>query len=214
MYKFGIEIIYRSGKEGIQGNNMRSITRNTILLSAVVLISAYMAAAVFAQPPGMGMEKDRGFARSFVEPIFMGHGFAFEENNVDNYHILDVTAQKTKDASPGFIRSLLWNKKSHEEIRNEISNEQISTSAKGHIRFAGQEYALNITSYDNKSLAGDVLTLPPRGANRTSFTPTTVGNISLSTSIYEGDLLSTGNMTMNGTDYKVMLTSPMALKRW
>lgn len=190
---------------------MRSITRNTILLSAIVLISAYMVAAVFAQQPGMGLEKDRGFARSFVEPIFMGHGFAFEG---DKYHILDVTAQRTKDASPGFIRSLLWNKKSHEEIKNEIIGAQISTSTRGHLRFAGKEYALNITSYDNKSLAGDILTLPQRGADRTSFTTSTVGNISLTISIYEGDLLSNGTLNINSTEYKVLLTSPMALKRW
>jgi len=188
---------------------MRSITRNTILVSALVLICAYTAATVLAQPPGIGME--RGHAKSFVEPIFMGHGFALVG---DNYHILDVTAQKTKDASPGFIRSLLWKNKSHEEIKTEISNEQLSTSTKGHLRFAGQEYALNITSYDNKSITGDVLTLSPRGANRTSFTPTPVGNISLSISNYEGDLLSTGILKMNGTEYKVLLTSPMALKRW
>lgn len=193
---------------------MKSITRNTILLSALVLICAYTAATVFAQPPGMGMEKERGPARSFVQPIFMGHGFAFEGDNVDNYHILDVTAQKTKDASPDFIRSLLWNKNKHEEIKNRINDEQISTSTRGHLRFAGQEYALNITSYDNKSLAGDVLTLPQRGADRTSFTPSTVGNISLSISIYEGDILSNGTLTMNTTEYKVLLTSPIELKRW
>jgi hypothetical protein len=190
---------------------MRLITRNSILISAVVLICAYTAAIVIAQPPGMGMEKGKGQARSFVEPIFMGHGFAFEG---ENYHILDVSAQKTKDASPGFIRNLLRNKKTHEEIRNEINNEQISNSTKGHLRFAGQEYALNITGYDNKSLAGDILTLPQRGADRTSFTPSTVGNISLSISIYEGDILSNGTLTINNKEYKVLLTSPMALKRW
>jgi hypothetical protein len=190
---------------------MRLITRNSILISAVVLICAYTAAIVFAQQPGMGMDKERGHARSFVEPIFMGHGFAFVD---DKYHILDVSAQKTKDASPGFIRSLLWNNKSHEEIRNQISGEQISNSTKGHLRFAGQEYALNITSYDNKSLAGDILTLPQRGADRTNFTTTTVGNISLSITSYEGDLLSNGTLTLNNTEYKVLLTSPMALKRW
>ena len=190
---------------------MRLITRNSILISAVVLICAYTAATVFAQSSGMGMDKERGHARSFVEPIFMGHGFAFVG---ENYHILDVSAQKTKDASPGFIRSLLGNKKNHEEIRNEISGEQLSTSTKGHLRFAGQEYALNITSYDNKSLAGDILTLPQRGADRTSFNPSTVGNISLSISSYEGDLLSNGTMTLNNTEYKVLLTSPMVLKRW
>jgi hypothetical protein len=189
---------------------MKLITNNTILLSAVLLICAVTAVIVIAQPQGMGMEKERGHARSFVEPLFMGHGFAFDG---DNYHILDVTAQKTKEASPGFIRSLLWNKKSHEEIKNEISDQQISTSIRGHLRFAGKEYALNITGYDNRSLAGDVLTLSPRGSDPASFTPTRVGNISLSISNYEGDLLSTGNLKMNGTDYRVLLTSPMALKR-
>jgi len=193
---------------------MRSITRNTILLSAVVLISAYMSAAVFAQLPGMDMEKDRGHARYFVEPIFMGHGFAFDGDNVSNYHILDVTAQKTKDASPGFIRSLLWKNKSHEAIRTKINDEQMSTITRGHLRFAGKEYALNITNYDNKSLTGDILTLPQHGANRTSFIPTIVGNVSLTISNYEGDLLSNGTLKMNGTEYKVLLTSPMALKRW
>lgn len=190
---------------------MRSKTRNIFLLSALVLICAYTAVTVFAQPPGIGMEKEIGRIRSFVQPIFMGHGFAFVE---DEYHILDVTAQKTKDTSPGFIRSLIGNKKTHEEIRNQIGDDQISTSTRGHLRFAGQVYALNISSYDNKSLAGDILTLPPRGANRTSFTPTTVGNISLSISNYEGDILSTGTLKMNDTEYKVLLTSPMATKRW
>ena len=193
---------------------MRLITKNTMLLSSVILICAFTAVTavvVIAQPPGMGMDKDKGHVRYFVEPIFMGHGFALVG---DNYHILDVTAQKTKDTSPGFIRSLLWNNKSHDEIRTEISNEQILTSTKGHMRFAGQEYALNITSYDNKSLAGDILTLPQRGADRTSFTSSTVGNISLTISNYEGDLLSNGTLNINSTEYKVLLTSPMALKRW
>jgi len=190
---------------------MKLITKNTILLTTVVLMCAIAAVIVIAQPPGMGKERYIGHAKTFIEPIFMGHGFAFEG---DNYHILDVTAHQSKDASPGFIQSLLWKNKSHEDIRNEMTNENISTSAKGNIRFAGQEYTLNITSYDNKSLTGDILTQPQRGANRTSFSPTIVGNISLSLSSYEGDLLSNGTLKMNGTDYKVLLTSPMALKRW
>jgi|SRR5665811_396134 len=190
---------------------MKLITKKTILLTAVVLICAVAAVIVIAPPPGMGKEKYIGHAKTFIEPIFMGHGFAFEG---DNYHILDVSAHNSKDASPGFIQSFLWKNKSHEEIRNEMTNENISTSAKGNIRFAGQEYALNITSYDNKSLTGDILTQPQRGENRTGFTPTTVGNISLSLSTYEGDLISNGTLKMNGTEYKVLLTSPMALKRW
>jgi hypothetical protein len=188
---------------------MRLITRKTIVISAVVLICAYASAIVIAQSPGSGV--DKGHARSFVEPIFIGHGFAFVG---EDYHILDVTAQKTKDASPGFIRSLLGINKNHEEIKNEISNGLISNSSRGHMRFAGQEYALNITSYDTKSLAGDVFTLPPRGEDHTSFTPILVGNISLSISNYEGDIISNGSLNINSTEYNVLLTSPMALKRW
>jgi hypothetical protein len=188
---------------------MKLITKKTILLTTAVLMCAVAAVIVIAQSPGMGKEKYIGHEKTFIEPIFMGHGFAFQG---DNHHILDVTAHQSKDTSPGFIQSLLWKNKSHEEIRNEITN--ISTSAKGNIRFAGQEYALNITSYDNKSLAGDILTLSPRGADRTNFTPTKVGNISLSISSYEGDLLSIGTLSMNSTEYKVLLTSPMVFKRW
>jgi len=187
---------------------MRFKTKTTMLLAAIMLICAVTVVTVFAQPPGMG--KDRGHARYFVEPIFIGHGFALKG---DEYHILDITAQETRDASPDFISSLFGKKKSHQEITNEINDAQMPTSTRGHLRFAGQAYALNITGYDNQSLEGDILTLPPRGEEQTGFTPATVGHISLSISRYEGDLLSTGNMTMNSMDYKVLLTSPMALKR-
>ncbi len=80
-------------------------------------------------------------------------------------------------------------------------------TASGHIRFAGQSYALKVTAHDNQSLAGDVMTLPPAGANRTTFTPATVGHISLSISKYEGERLSTGTLTMNNTNYNVLMTS-------
>ncbi len=181
-----------------------------MLLAAVLLVSTVAAVTVFAQPFGMGIGKERGHARSFVEPILIGHGFALKG---DEYHILDVSAVKMSDVSPGFIRSLLWQKKSPEEIAKDIQNNaQVATRA--HLRFAGQAYALNVTGYDNKSLTGDILTLPQRGTTQTGFTPATVGHISLSISKYEGDMLSTGTLTMNGTDYKVLLTSAMRLRGW
>ncbi len=181
--------------------------KTAILFVAAVLVLAPMAVTAFAHPMGIGRE--RGYVRSFVEPILIGHGFAM---NRDQYHILDVSAIKMIDTSPGFIRSLLMHNKSSDEIAKEINGAQTATRA--HLRFAGQAYALNITGYDNQSLTGDVLTLPPYGTNQTSFTPATVGHISLSTSKYEGSLLSTGNLTMNGTDYKVLLTSLMRFRKW
>lgn len=191
---------------------MKLITKTTILFAAVMLVSIVATVTVFAQPFGMGMGKERGHARSFVEPILIGHGFALKG---DEYHILDVNAMKMNDVSPGFIRSLFWQKKSPEEIAKEIQNNtQVATTTGAHLRFAGQAYTLNVTGYDNQSLTGDVLTLPPRETNQTDFTPATVGHISLSISKYEGDVISTGTLTMNGTDYKVLLTSAMRLREW
>ncbi|MFU8767867.1 MAG: hypothetical protein ACNA7I_09455, partial [Candidatus Methanoperedens sp.] len=160
---------------------------------------------VFAQPFGPGIGK-KGHVKPFVEPVLMGHGFAFALDG-DQYHILHVNAIKTSDASPGFIRSLLWQKKSPDEIAKEINDAEISTRIRAHLRFAGQAYVLNITGYDDQSLTGDVLTLPPHGTDQTNFTPATAGRISLSISEYEGEVLSTGTLTMNGTDYKVLMTS-------
>ncbi len=187
---------------------MKVTKKTALLFTAVLLVSAVVAVTAFAQPLNIG--KERGHARMFVEPLLIGHGFALKGNE---HHILDVNAIKTSAASPGYIRSLLRQKKTPEEIMNEINKVQIATRTVANLRFAGQAYALNITAYENQSLAGDVMTLPPHGTNQTSFTPTTVGHISLSMSKYEGEMLSTGNLTMNGTDYQVLLTSPAKLKK-
>ncbi len=89
-----------------------------------------------------------------------------------------------------------------------VNEKRKNSQMAGHLRFAGQAYTLNVTGYDNQSLNGDVLTLPPRGTNRTGFTAATVGHISLSISKYEGVLFSKGTLTMNNTDYNVLLSSP------
>ena len=161
---------------------MKINTKKFAKLVAVILLVSTVA--VFAQPdsvfknkhPGLGESQERGYQKWHVEPILMGHGFAFKG---DEYHILDVN----------------------------VVNK--TTEIRGRVSFSGEPYALNITGYDNQSLAGDVLTLPPRGTDMAAFTQTVVGNISLSMSSYEGAVLSTGTLTMNGTDYKVLLTSPM-----
>ncbi len=183
------------------------LTKKTAILFAAVMLVLAVTAVTFAQP-GIGK---RGHIRTFVEPVLIGHGFALKG---DEYHVLDVSAIKISGMSPGFIRSLIGQKKTPEEIAKEINDAQMAAKFRAHLRFAGQAYALDVTGYDNQSLTGDVLTLPPRGTNYTGFTPATVGRISLSTSKYEGDMLSTGTLTMNGTDYKVLLTSPMRFREW
>ena len=162
---------------------MKITKKTAMLLAAVMLVSTVTAVTVFAYPMGIG--KERGNMRQFVQPLLMGHGFALNGNE---YHILDVNAMV---------------------VNGNRNNTQMATGTRANLRFAGQAYSLNITGYDNQSLTGDVLTLPPRGTNQTDFTPTTVGHISLSMSNYEGALLSTGTLTMNNTNYNVLLTSPV-----
>ncbi len=180
---------------------MRLTMKTAILIAAIMLVSAATAITVFAQPSAPGHSKGhlRPFVdnmsespenrnesgevvqvRPFVEPILKGQGYALQGNQ---YHILDVNAIKAGASA------------------------QMATKTVAHLRFAGQAYALNVTSYDNQSLTGDVMTLPPRGTNQTDFTPATAGHISLSISNYEGKVLSTGTLTMNGADYNVLLTS-------
>ncbi len=188
---------------------MKMSIKIMILVAAIMLVLAPAVLTIFAQPSSPRISKERGHARLFVEPILIGHGFAL---NGDQYHILDVNIIKMSNVSPGFIRSLLLQNKNREEMENEMmNNTQIATETRANLRFAGRAYSLNITSYDNQSLAGDVLTLPPRGTNQTSFIPIAVGHVSLSISTYEGDVLSTGTLTMNNTDYKVLLTTPTNL---
>ncbi len=188
---------------------MRINIKIAILFAAIMMVSAVTAVTVFAQPFGVGIGKERGQVRPVIEPILIGHGFALKG---DEHHILDVTATRTRN--PIFIRSLHWLNKNTREIANEINNAQIPAKITAHLRFAGQAYALNVTGYDNQSLTGDVLTLTQRGMEETNFTQTVVGNISLLMSKYEGELLITGDLTMNNTNYNVLLTSPTRLREW
>jgi hypothetical protein len=195
-------------KWAFEVNQMKITKKTTILIAAVMLVLAPTAVTVFAQPLSPGISNERGYARSVVEPLLMGHGFAL---NGAEYHILDVTAIKMINVSPSDIRSLLLQNKTRAEIATDLQNyiQNAPTRTRGDLRFAGQAYALNITSYTNQSFAGNILTLPPRGTNHTSFTPTTVGSISISMSNYEGVMLAKGNLTINNTNYNVLLTSPM-----
>jgi len=155
------------------------------------------------QMKGMGGMQGR---QPFIQPIFMGHGFALDG---DEYHILHMNVIRTAVVPPDYIRSLLGENNTPAEIAQKISTVKRITEVRGHLVFAGTPYALNITSFDNSSLSGDVLTLPTPGT--TEFAPPqVVGHISITTSKYEGELLSTGTLSMEDKEYNVLLTSPMA----
>lgn len=155
------------------------------------------------QMRGMGGMQGR---QPFIQPIFMGHGFALDG---DEYHILHMNVIRTAVVPPDYIRSLLGENNNPAEIAQKISTVMRITEVRGHLVYAGTPYALNITSFDNSSLSGDVLTLPTPGT--TEFAPPqVVGHISITTSKYEGELLSTGTLSMEDEEYNVLLTSPMA----
>ena len=188
---------------------MKANTTNIAILILAVL--TIFSATAFAQPFGQGMNRmnsgsgqGRGFQgmSPFIEPIFMGHGFALAG---EEYHILHVNVIKTKVLPVEYIRSLLEENKTPGEIAQEISSMQRENEVKAHMRFAGVSYVLNITSYDNQSLSGDILTLLQSGTYKRDFIPTVAGQISLS--------LSAGTLTLEGKEYKVLMTSPMNLRK-
>lgn len=176
----------------------------------------------FAQPFGQGMNRmgsGQGQGGSFqgmsplIEPLFMGHGFAIAG---EEYHILHVNVMKTKVIPVDYFHSLLKENKTPEEIAQEITSMQRDNEIKGHLRFAGKSYVLNVTSYDNQSLSGEIVILPRSDSK--DFPPEIAGHISISTLNYETELLSSGTITMEGRDYNVLMTSPlnirMGMGRW
>ncbi|MDP3105851.1 MAG: hypothetical protein Q8M95_14740 [Candidatus Methanoperedens sp.] len=199
---------------------MKANTKNVAIVILTVL--TIFSATAFAQPSGQGMNRmmsgtgQGGQGMSpFIEPIFMGHGFALAG---EEYHILHVNVIRMKIVSPGYVFSLLKEYNTPVEIAQKISSVERYTEIKAHLKFAGVPYALNITSYDNKSLSGDILTLPQPGAFQKDFIPAVTGHISLITSNYEAELLSDGILTLEGKEYKVLMTSPMrsgkGMGRW
>jgi hypothetical protein len=148
-------------------------------LLLATLMLVIISGAIIAFAQSSGIAKEKGLIRPFI-----GQGFALNPSNATDYHVLDISA-----------------------MHMNRYNDQMATGA--HLIFAGQAYIVNITSYDNTSLNGDIMTLPPRGTNKTSFNPTLVGHITLSMSQKEGVMFSTGTLTMNGTNYNAILTSPV-----
>ncbi|MCZ7392576.1 MAG: hypothetical protein ABOK23_00580 [Candidatus Methanoperedens sp.] len=179
---------------------MKITKKTAIIFTAALLVLAPTAAIVYAHSSGMGIGKGRwsggthnmmgtgthnfnGTFRMNIVPILMGHGFALNPSDKSEYHVLDVMAMKVTNASQSQTRAYL--------------------------RFAGQPYGLTITGYTNQSLTGTIVTVPPRGTSQTGFTPAPAGTISLSLSNYEGQMLATGTITINGANYNVLLSSPV-----
>ncbi len=198
---------------------------NSKKIAIVILtVLTIFSATAFAQPFGQGMNRMNSGSGTgpggqgmspFIEPLFMGHGFAIAG---EEYHILHVNVIRMKIVSPDYVYSLLKEYNTPAEIAQKISSVERDTEINAHLRFAGVPYVLNITSCDNQSLSGDILALPQPGAFQKDLIPAVTGNISLTTSNYETELLSAGTLNLEGKEYKVLMTSPMrsgkGMGRW
>jgi hypothetical protein len=170
---------------------MKLNTKIAILFIAAMLVMVPTAVTVYGHYSGRpAIGRLSGGSHNFnrtlkprVVSILMVQGFALNPSDESQYHVLDVTAMTVSNSS--------------------------QSQTRGNIKFEGQPYGLTITGYTNTSLIGNIETLPPSGTNHTGFTPTQVGNITLSISKYEGVMLSTGTITMNSTSYNVLLRSPV-----
>jgi hypothetical protein len=190
------------------------------ILAILLLLSAGVAyAQPFASASNVAGRHGQGpmvIPPPFIKPIFLGHGFALRGSTEEGleYHTLHVSIVKVRIFPPKNIRSMLAQNKTPEEIAREFQKKKI-TVVRGHVRFAGTPYILNITSHDNDSLEGDLLSLPvvrnatsEEGASQREI----VGHIYLRMQDYEGERVSTGTITINGEDYDILLTSPPARK--
>jgi hypothetical protein len=196
-------------------NKMKVKIKNipVLIIAVLIIISTAASAQQFGQGMnGMNPGQGRGFhgMSPFIEPVFMGHGFAFSG---EDYHILHVNVIKMKKVSPVYVRSLLEEFITPLKIAQQINSLESGTEVDAHIRFAGLPYVLNLTSYNNQTISGDIMTLSISRTYEKDFIPEVAGNLSITTSDYEGELFSSGTLTMGGRDYQVLLTSPMNLRK-
>jgi hypothetical protein len=146
-----------------------------------------------------------------IQPLFLGHGFTIDTSkDIFTYHLMHLFIIKVTKFSPADITSMLEKGMGPEEIAEELQSRGKVQKVRGSLRFAGIAYALNITTYGNNTFEMDILNTPssinpPKEAPETTET---IGYISISLKEYEGEMVATGIITMNGHEYDVLLSSP------
>jgi len=179
---------------------------------SIWLLSIFLIGSIgiaIAQPAGKerGVPPDKGKPpRPHLQPVLVGHGFALAG---EEFHVLSVNVIKARVLPPRDIRKLLKENKTIEEIRGELEKNNRIFVYRGHMKFTGQHYALNMTHFDNTSLDADILKLPPRELAmlpvNESIKTEVVGHISIVVMDYEGSRVGTGTLEIDGESYNVLL---------
>ncbi|MFQ6073370.1 MAG: hypothetical protein ACE5KT_11835, partial [Methanosarcinales archaeon] len=160
---------------------------------------------------GMGMGMDMGGMNQMhtpshmppppIAPIIRGHGFALNETNMSNFHVLSVNMMSAgRMPAPnmfGLVMRMLDQGNTCQEIQTTLNEIENNTPVyRGFMKFADTQYLLNITELNNVSGSAEILEMS--GLN-------VVGTISVTREYFEGEWIGTGNMTLDGQDYNVLL---------
>ncbi|MFQ6062732.1 MAG: hypothetical protein ACE5J9_06100 [Methanosarcinales archaeon] len=136
-----------------------------------------------------------------IAPILRGHGFALNETNMSNFHVLSVNMMSAgRMPAPnmfGLVMRMLDQGNTCQEIQTTLNEIENNTPVyRGFMKFADTQYLLNITELNNVSGSAEILEMS--GLN-------VVGTISVTREYFEGEWIGTGNMTLDGQDYNVLL---------
>jgi hypothetical protein len=149
-----------------------------------------------------------------VEVIRGGRGFAFSGNQ---FHVVNIVikSKRTIDSTKASkIRDLLRSDSGNKTL-GELKKDALAIIGEpvynGSLRFGQSNYVLEnmkVASAGNSSTLEADLSPQDKGAAPGSI----AGHIKLTTATYEGSRVSSGDLTLSGTDYKV-LVNMMPLQR-
>jgi hypothetical protein len=137
--------------------------------------------------------------------VYRGYGFALKGAG-EEIHMLRILIFKVQSIDPPYIRDLMEEDKSIEEIKGEIIERGWASFYRGDMRFAEEHYGLENISLtrdregDNLTINADVM-LPLQG----SESGERAGTISITVMDYEGMRIGKGKLTMYGEEYQVLL---------
>ncbi len=139
-----------------------------------------------------------------VEIINGGHGFAI---NGDQFHVVNIRVENTRtiDALKALkIRDLLKSNNSNKTI-GELKKEVMAIIGEpvynGSLRLGQSSYKLvniKVSSAGNSSSVD-------AGLSSIAASSSVVGHIKLTTEAHEGSRVSSGDLTLNGSSYKVLI---------
>jgi hypothetical protein len=216
---FCVPFLYRSEQTFLKMNLIRSILcmgmAGLLLLS---LLGTGVAGAQATQQVQRGEAGDN--AAEEITPneatnvpiiiVYRGQGFALKADYRTEFHTLRIHVVRVTHIEPTWIRELMEEDKSIEEIKGEIIEKGQTPSYRGYMRFAEEHYQLaNISMIQeggNLTINADVMVQVQEPLQGSELEPSkSVGNISITVKDYESARIGEGKLTMHGEEHWVLL---------